>query len=273
MSSEKKICLTVAGSDSSGGAGIQADIKTITAHGVYAASVITALTAQNTTGVQAIHAVPSGFIQAQCHSVFSDLAVDAVKIGMLHDVESVQVIAAMLKQFKPKYTVIDPVMIAQSGDSLIQPGLVSALTGLLPLATLITPNLYEAEQLAGVKIDSEQTQQQAALQLAEQYKVAVLVKGGHHAGPTAADVLCSAPSLTYQWFKSPIVVTSNNHGTGCTLSSAIACQLATGLPLSAAVQEAKKYISTLLMAGCSDHWGKGHGPLFHAESLVAISSA
>lgn len=256
--------LTVAGSDSIGGAGIQADIKTITVNGCYAMTVITALTAQNTLGVTDVLDVPPAFIAAQFDAVFTDVVPDAVKIGMVSNTESIRMIAEKLRQYRPAYTVIDPVMVATSGSALLRPDAVDALcTELLPLATVITPNLSEAGVLLGREIRDPDEMREAAEELSKRFGTAVLVKGGHLTG-TAADMLYADGQIHV--FETERVETENTHGTGCTLSSAIASDLAKGMTLADAVQTAKQYLTDTLKTGFDI--GHGSGSLLHNFMLT-----
>ncbi|HEX7884137.1 MAG TPA: bifunctional hydroxymethylpyrimidine kinase/phosphomethylpyrimidine kinase [Afipia sp.] len=261
------IALTIAGSDSSGGAGIQADLKTFAACGVYGASAITALTAQNTKGVTGIHDVPADFITAQIDAVFSDLDVKAVKIGMVARHEAIEAIAAALDRWAPKHVVLDPVMVATSGDRLLSRDAVDALRAkLFPRAGLITPNLPEAAALLGEAIaetDAEIERQGRAL-LAFGCP-AVLIKGGHGHGPESTDYLISDNSMIR--LAAPRIATSNTHGTGCSLSSAIAAGLAKGNSLEAAVRAAKAYVSAAIAASDQLDVGRGHGPIHHFHAL------
>jgi hydroxymethylpyrimidine/phosphomethylpyrimidine kinase len=261
------IAVTIAGSDSSGGAGIQADLKTFSALGVYGASVITALTAQNTRGVQGIHDVPPDFIGAQIDSVFSDLAVGAVKIGMLSRPWAIEAVAAGLARHGARRLVLDPVMVAASGDRLLAPEAVETLRRLLlPAALVVTPNLPEAAALldAAEAGDEDEMRAQAQRILAFGPK-AVLVKGGHAEGAESVDVLVSAEGM--RRFGGPRVATRNTHGTGCTLSSAIAAGLAKGLPLEEAVAAAKAYVGAAIAASDRLEIGHGHGPVHHFHAL------
>lgn len=257
------IALTVAGSDSSGGAGIQADLKTFSALGVYGASVVTALTAQNTTGVTAIHDVPPDFVAAEIDAVFSDLAVDAVKIGMLSRPEVIRAVADGLDRWKPVHVVLDPVMVAATGASLLVPEAVATLRELLiPRATVVTPNLPEAAKLLDEPIaETEAEMIGQARRLLALGPRAVLVKGGHGAGEESADVLVTESST--RWYRAKRHATRNTHGTGCTLSSAIAAGFAKGLPLETAVAEAKAYVTAAIRAADGLTIGRGHGPLHH----------
>jgi hydroxymethylpyrimidine/phosphomethylpyrimidine kinase len=256
--------LTIAGSDSGGGAGIQADLKTIAASGCYGMSVITALTAQNTCGVSAIHPVPPDFIIAQLDAVLSDIGCDAVKIGMLYSAEVIQVIAERLQHYKSPNIVLDPVMVAQSGDRLIQEEAVAALREILfPLAEVVTPNLPEAEILVGYPVKSENEIEKAALDLLKLGPQNVLIKGGHGDGEQSDDYLYLGRYQKRVVLPGMRLTTENNHGTGCTLSSAIAAHLAKGLPIEEAARQAKEYIGGAIGAGAMYRIGKGHGPVHH----------
>ena len=258
------IALTIAGSDSSGGAGIQADLKTFAAHQVYGASVIVALTAQNTQAVRAIHPVPADFAAAQIDAVFEDLDVAAVKIGMLATAELIEAVADGLERHGARNIVLDPVMIAASGGRLLQEDAIEALKRrLLPLATLVTPNLPEAAALLGTAM--AETEEAAAEQGSEIVALGaanVLVKGGHASGEDSVDVLVSKGGQR-QRFVAPRIETLNTHGTGCTLSSAIASGLAHGIELTEAVTLAKRYISAAIAASDEVRVGHGHGPVHH----------
>ncbi len=257
------IAVTIAGSDSGGGAGIQADLKTFSALGVYGASVLTALTAQNTRGVQGIHDVPPEFIARQIDSVFSDLSVDAVKIGMLSRPAAIEAVAAGLDRHGARQVVLDPVMVAASGDRLLAPEAVETLRRvLLPKALLVTPNLPEAAALLDepVAVDEAGMRDQAARILGLGPR-GVLVKGGHAEGAESVDILVDASGMIR--FASPRVDTRNTHGTGCTLSSAIAAGLAKGVPLHEAVEQAKAYMNGAIRASDQLQIGHGHGPVHH----------
>lgn len=260
-----KSVLTIAGSDSSGGAGIQADIKTIAAHQLFAQSVITALTAQNTTGVYGVENVPPSFVTQQIDVVFDDITPHAVKIGMVSSPEIVQVIADALARNAAQNIVVDPVMVATSGSSLIADEAVEALKQLLfPLAAVVTPNLPEAEVLAGMGIANKQDAEKAAdaIALSCGPDTSVLVKGGHGLGEgDSVDDLLRLPDGSKVWLPGKLVKTENTHGTGCSLSSAIACGLAEGLPVVEAVTRAKAYVAGALAAGLD--LGRGCGPLDH----------
>ena len=252
-----KTALTIAGSDSSGGAGIQADIKTMMANGVYAMSAITALTAQNTTGVTAILNVTPEFLAQELDAVFTDIYPDAVKIGMVSESELIRTIAARLKQYGAKNIVVDPVMVATSGAKLICDEAVDILkTELFPLASVLTPNIPETEVLTGRLVRSAEDMVEAARQIAETYHCAVLVKGGHKLND-ANDLLYTDGS--YRWFNGKRIDNPNTHGTGCTLSSAIASNLAKGLSMEVSVERAKEYISGALSAMLN--LGQGSGPM------------
>ena len=255
--------LTIAGSDSSGGAGIQADIKTMTAHGVYAMSAITALTAQNTTGVQDILEAPPAFLAEQLDCVFTDIPPDAVKIGMVSSAALIRVIGEKLRQYGAKNIVVDPVMVATSGSRLICEEAGETLKqGLFPLAAVITPNIPEAEVLAGFEIRTPEDMEKAARQIGEAFHCAVLCKGGHQVN-SANDYLWQEKGGL--WFLGKRIDNPNTHGTGCTLSSAIASNLAKGVPLEQAVEQAKDYLSGALAAMLD--LGKGSGPLNHMFAL------
>ncbi len=260
--------LTIAGSDSGGGAGIQADLKAFSACGVYGASVITALTAQNTQGVDAIQTIPVAFVLKQLQSVFTDIRIDAVKTGMLGDAEMVQAIANFWRTLsQTPALVVDPVMVAKSGGSLLQESAVSCLKSeLLPQATLITPNLPEAAVILGCsEPDSEAAMQEVAEQLLETGAKAVLLKGGHLIGQACPDLLYDGVNL-YR-FESPRIATSNTHGTGCTLASTIAAELAKGECLRDAVSNAKQYITSAISHADQLCVGSGHGPVHHFHAL------
>ena len=258
-----KTALTIAGSDSSGGAGIQADIKTMTANGVYAMSAITALTAQNTTGVYGIMEVTPEFLVNQLDCIFTDIRPDAVKTGMVSSSALIEVIAQKLTQYKAKNLVIDPVMVATSGAKLISDEAIETLKGkLLGLATLITPNIPEAQVLSGMDIRTPEDMERAAKAIYEAYGCAVLCKGGHQLND-ANDLLYSKEGA--RWYQGRRIANPNTHGTGCTLSSAIASNLAKGCSLDEAVERAKAYISGALAAMLD--LGKGSGPMNHMFDL------
>ena len=252
-----KTALTIAGSDSSGGAGIQADIKTMMANGVYAMSAITALTAQNTTGVAAIQNATAEFLGQELDSVFNDIFPDAVKIGMVSESDLIQVIAGKLRRYKAKNIVVDPVMVATSGARLISEAAVDVLKNeLFPLADLLTPNIPETEVLTGMQITTAEAMIEAARQVSERYHCAVLCKGGHQ---------LNDENGTYQWFEGKRIDNPNTHGTGCTLSSAIASNLAKGFSMEESVNRAKDYISGALAAMLD--LGKGSGPMDHGFAI------
>jgi hydroxymethylpyrimidine/phosphomethylpyrimidine kinase len=257
------IAVTIAGSDSGGGAGIQADLKTFSACGVYGASVVTAITAQNTQGVTAIHDVPAHVIAAQIDAVFSDLAVNAVKIGMLSVPVAIATVAAGLERWRQTHVVLDPVMIATSGDRLLAPEAVDVLKReLIPRALVVTPNLHEAAALTDTAIaqneDEMRAQAQALIAIGAK---AVLIKGGHAQSVQAVDLLVT-PSAVAR-FTAERIDTKNTHGTGCTLSSAIAAGLAKGHTLAAAVADAKAYVTAAIAAADELAIGHGHGPVHH----------
>lgn len=258
-----KTVLTIAGSDCSGGAGVQADIKTITAHKLYAMSAITALTAQNTTGVYGIMDVTEEFLEKELVCIFDDIFPDAVKIGMVSAARLIKVIAAQLKKYKAKNIVVDPVMISTSGSRLLAKEAEQYLIEhLLPLATVITPNIPEAEVLSGIKIENTEHMIRAAEIISKKCNVTVLVKGGHSLND-ANDLLYEKGEIT--WFHGEKIENPNTHGTGCTLSSAIASNLAIGNSLTVSVKNAKKYISGALKDNLD--LGKGSGPLNHMFEL------
>ena len=260
----KKV-LTIAGSDCSGGAGIQADIKTITAHKMYAMSVITALTAQNTTGVTSIFEITPEFVGSQLDMVFTDIFPDAVKIGMVASREIIEVIVDRLTYYKPDNIVIDPVMISTSGRKLLKDDAIDVLiANLLPLATLITPNIPEAESIYGFSIDTREDMQRAAALLGDRFHGNILIKGGHLI--TGSDDLLYMNG-EYRWFNQKNIHNPNTHGTGCTLSSAIACNLAEGKDMESSVAEAKLYITGAIKDGLD--LGKGRGPLNHTWNITS----
>lgn len=256
--------LSIAGSDSSGGAGLQADIKTICAHRLYAETVVTALTAQNTVGVQGVLDVPADFVALQMESVFSDIPPQAVKVGMVSSAEIAACIAEGLARFGAGNVVVDPVMVSTSGSSLAAGDAVSTLVEkVFPLAAVVTPNIPEAERLSGLSIEGAADMERAAARIARLTPGAVLVKGGHGAKETACDYLLSEGEGT--WLSAERVDNPNTHGTGCTLSSAIACGLATGMGVAEATSRAKEYIVHVLRAQLD--LGKGSGPLDHMAVL------
>lgn len=256
--------LTIAGSDSGGGAGIQADLKTISALGCYGMSVITALTAQNTQGVTGIHPVPPEFVRQQLDAVLSDIGVDAVKIGMLFSPELIKTVAGALAEYSVPNIVLDPVMIAQSGDKLLQDDAIEAIIEhLLPLADVLTPNLPEAEVLTGTSITNSADIEKAADTLSRSGCRAVLVKGGHLTGQQSDDLLYLTAEKRFVELTGSRIETVNNHGTGCTLSSAIASMMAKGNGVEPAVSQAKRYIHGAIEAGAGYRIGNGHGPVHH----------
>ena len=258
----KKI-LTIAGSDCSGGAGIQADIKTIMAHKMYAMSTITAMTAQNTMGVYGIQEATHEFVAKQLDCIFNDIRPDAVKIGMVFNSKIVEVIAEKLIQYRAENIVVDPVMVSTSVIRLINEEAMNTLvTRLIPLATVITPNIPEAEVLSGLSIKTEDNMVKAAKEISRYLKGGVLVKGGHLVG-NAVDLLYENGKA--DWFKSERICNPNTHGTGCTFSSAIACNLADGNSLSESIEKAKDYLNGALVAGLN--LGQGSGPLNHAYNI------
>ena len=259
--------LSIAGSDPSGGAGVQADLKTFSALQCYGMAAITALTAQNTRCVTGVHAPPAAFVAAQIEAIFADVRVDAVKIGMLASPDIVVAVADSLARHRPAYIVLDPVLVATSGDSLGAPGVVEALRAhLFPLASVITPNLPEAATLAGAPEPLDVAgMERLAARLGGQGARAVLVKGGHLSGVTAEDTLFADGRVTR--YSAPRVDTQNTHGTGCTLSSAIAAFLARGLALDDAVRAAKDYLTEALRAADRLEVGHGHGPVHHFARL------
>jgi hydroxymethylpyrimidine/phosphomethylpyrimidine kinase len=261
------IAVTIAGSDSGGGAGIQADLKTFSALGVYGASVIAALTAQNTKGVTGIHDVPAAFVTAQIDAVFSDLAVNAVKIGMLSHPDTIAAVADGLEKYKQRKIVLDPVMVAASGDRLLKPEAVETLRRvLIPKAMVITPNLPEAAALLDAPMAQTESEMQAQGEKLLSFGAkAVLMKGGHGSGAESVDLLIERNSVAR--LAAERISTQNTHGTGCTLSSAIAAGLAKGLPLAEAVREAKAYVTAAILASDRLKIGHGHGPVHHFHAL------
>lgn len=266
------IILSIAGSDCSGGAGIQADIKTISALGGYAASAITAITAQNTVGVQAVHPLPTDIIRAQIEAVMDDLQPDVLKIGMVHHAAIVHVIVECLLKYRPKFVVYDPVMISTSGRRLMNEETVQVIKEeLFPLCTLITPNLIEASLLNGQTISTIAEMERVAQKISRRFGTSVLIKGGHLDSEDMCDILCCKPSVTatippsfvHTIYSNPKIESHNLHGTGCTLSSAIATFLAHGERLEEAVRKAKDYISTAINNAKNMQIGHGNGPLWH----------
>lgn len=260
--------LAIAGSDSGGGAGIQADIKTICAMGCYAASAVTAITVQNTLGVQAVYPVPLDILEGQIDAVLSDIGADAIKIGMLHSAEVVNLVADLLEKYEIRNVVLDPVMVSTSGHRLIEVEAVEVInTRLMPLARVITPNVLEAEILAGCPISSGDVFDDVARQLSGSAGVSVLLKAGHLSGETLVDYFYNAEDGTMTQLPSKRVQTRNTHGTGCTLSSAFAAALAKGEDLTAAAVSAKKYIEQAIISGAEYEIGSGYGPVDHFWSM------
>jgi len=256
--------LTIAGSDSCGGAGIQADLKTFSALGCYGMSVVTAITAQNTLGVSSVHAIPGRLIEDQLAAVFDDMGVDAVKIGMLYTAECVETVARQLKKYAAKNIVLDPVMISQSGKRLLRKGAVESFKALLmPMATVLTPNLPEASMFLNCRIITLEDMREAAGRLASCGAGNILLKGGHLVNGDCTDFLYICAEDRFVELKAERIATQNNHGTGCTLSSAIAAYLARGLALEPAVRQAKAYLTRAIQAGAEYQMGRGHGPVHH----------
>lgn len=267
MKSYRRV-LTIAGSDSGGGAGIQADIKAISAMGCFAASAITAVTVQNTVGVQAVHPMPLDILEGQIDCVLSDIGADAIKIGMLHSAEVVEVVARMLEKYGIRNVVLDPVMVSTSGHRLIEESAIEVITKrLVPLARVITPNIPEAEILSGRKIENEEDFPEVAKMLSFGNKVSVLLKAGHLTGDDLVDYFYNAENGEVTLLPSKRVYTKNTHGTGCTLSSAFAAALARGEELSTAAASAKKYIERAIISGAEYTIGHGHGPVNHFWNL------
>ena len=259
-----KAVLSIAGSDSSGGAGIQADLKTMTVHGVFGMTAITALTAQNTTGVTAIQESTPEFLEQQIDACLSDIPADAVKIGMLPSSAQVEVVAKKLREYKVKNLVVDPVMVATSGSKLMKDSTASVMANLLfPISTVITPNIPEAEALLGKTIANKKQMEEAAKALSKEYGCSVLIKGGHSI-EDACDVLFDKGQVS--WYETTKIDNPNTHGTGCTLSSAIASNLALGFDLKESVKNAKEYITSTISDGLD--LGKGSGPLNHMVGLI-----
>lgn len=256
--------LTIAGSDSGGGAGIQADIKAISAMGGYAASAITAITVQNTLGVEAVHAVPIDILKGQIEAVLSDIGAKAVKVGMLHSSEVVRTVAESVRAYGVRNLVVDPVMVSTSGHRLIEESAIETLKSeLIPLARVITPNIPEAEILAGVKIERNSELAEVARLLSQGGRVSVLLKAGHLTEERLVDIFYNAEQDTILELPSVRVHTPNTHGTGCTLSSAFAAALAQGLSLDDAARAAKEYINNAIISGADYTIGHGHGPVNH----------
>lgn len=264
------VALTIAGSDSGGGAGIQADIKTFSALGVYGASVITSVTAQNTQGVRGIQAIYPEILKGQLDAIFEDITIDAVKIGMLHNKAAAEIVVSTIDTYSPTYIILDPVMISTSGNKLLQDDAIYIIVReLFKRATLVTPNIDEAEFLSGMKIRSENEMEQAAGKLLTLGCRAVLMKGGHLKGDQMIDILYVADMAPLR-LSAETIDTVNGHGTGCTLSSAIAAYLALGKNLPEAVKSAKDYITRAIHTGKDVRTGRGHGPLNHFFAPVPL---
>lgn len=261
--------LAIAGSDSGGGAGIQADIKTISACGCYAMTAVTAVTVQNTVGVRAVHDVPAEIVEGQIEAVMEDIGADAVKTGMLKSTETVRSVCRVLGHYGMRNIVVDPVMVSTSGHRLMDEDAIEAvMTGLVPMSRIITPNIPEAEMIMnGGAIDSPATMDDAARDMAVRTGVSVLLKGGHLDATTLVDVFYDHEREEIRHLASPRVPTRNTHGTGCTLSAALASMLAQGMPLGDAVEAAKRYINGAITAGADYETGHGHGPLNHFYKL------
>ena len=263
--------LTIAGSDCSGGAGIQADIKTISALGGYAASAITAITVQNTCGVEAVYPIPPTIVEGQIKIVLSDIRPTSVKIGMVNDADIIRSIAKCLNEYKPQHVIVDPVMVSSSGKRLMDNSAISVLISqLIPETTLITPNLSEAEVLTQHAVTNLEEMKLAAKKILQYGCKAVLIKGGHLQGGKMTDVLQLANREEPFLFSAPQIESNNTHGTGCTLSSAIATYLALGDPINIAVEKAKTYLYNGIKEGKYIHIGEGHGPLNHFYSPVPM---
>jgi len=265
-----KRALTIAGSDSGGGAGIQADLKTFAAMGVYGMCAVTALTAQNTMGVQGVHEVPPDFVALQIDSVVTDIGVDAVKTGMIANARIIEAIAAKIREYSLAPLVVDPVMVAKGGDSLLQADARETLVrALLPLAAVLTPNIPEAEELCGFAVESLADMRRAARAIRDMGPRAVVVKGGHLAGADESrDVLFDGRE--FEELTTGRIESKNTHGTGCSFASAIAAGLALGLPLGAAVRGAKDYVTRIIAASVSLGLGRGHGPMNHLALLRPV---
>lgn len=256
--------LTIAGSDSGGGAGIQADIKTISAMGCYASSAITAVTVQNTLGVQAVHPIPLDILEGQIDAILSDIGADAIKIGMLHSTKVVNLVAEMIEKYGIRNVVLDPVMVSTSGHKLIEDDAIESIKNrLIPLSRVITPNIPEAEILSGCKISSDQDFEQIAKKLSFNKSVSVLLKAGHLDNDCLVDYFYNIEDNTITLLPSKRVKTRNTHGTGCTLSSAFASALARGEDLTLAAKSAKKYIEQAIVSGAEYEIGHGHGSVNH----------
>lgn len=259
--------LTIAGFDGSGGAGIQADLKTFSALGCYGMTVLTSLPVQNTVGVRSIYEIETRCVEEQVKAIFDDIHVDAVKIGMLHNQDIVESVAKILCEFHGLNIVLDPVMVAKSGDPLLLPSAISAMKEcLFPITTVLTPNLLEASELLGRQIQTEMEMEKAALELVAMGPKSVVVKGGHLNG-NCNDCLASSPNADIHWFSSDRIQTRNTHGTGCTFSAAIASFLAKGFNILDSVTQAKNYLTKAIEAGANIKLGKGNGPVHHFHHL------
>lgn len=258
------VVVSMAGTDPTGGAGISADLKAISTTGSYAASIITVLVAQNTVSVSAIHEIPLSFIQQQIDAVFTDLSIDAVKLGMLFDTDIIQLVAANLKKYQPPFVVLDPVMISQTGQPLLKPKAIQTLIDdLFSLTTLITPNIPEAEAILKLNITNEDHMLEAARLFAHRYQTSVLIKGGHLTTGHSPDIFYDYPHQQTHCFDTLRIPTQNTHGTGCTLSAAIASYLAQGRSLYQAITQAKHYLNQCLLAAKDLKLGQGQGPVHH----------
>ena len=261
--------LSIAGSDSGGGAGIQADIKAISACGAFATTAITAVTSQNTLGVQAIHPIPVQHLSSQIQSVLSDIHIDAIKIGMLHSAEVIQTVVDKIKLYNIPHIILDPVMVATSGDRLLQEEAIESLKKIaIPIATVITPNVQEAEILMSEIYHTSEDFKDFGIRLSERFKTSVLLKAGHLKGENSVDYLINYTNQTITELPSKRVPTNNTHGTGCTLSSALAAFLAQGFSLEESALIAKKYIYTAIQLGADYQTGKGNGPVNHFLNQV-----
>jgi hydroxymethylpyrimidine/phosphomethylpyrimidine kinase len=265
---QMRTALTIAGSDSGGGAGIQADLKTFAAHGVFGTSALTALTAQNTVGVEGVYAIPPEFIARQIDAVVKDIGADAVKTGMLSNSRIIETVAAMIMEYGLRPLVVDPVMVAKSGDALLEPEARDTLiSSLLPLATVVTPNLPEAEVLCGFPVTDMDGMRRAAQSIHAQGPLCVVVKGGH-LEETGFSTDLFYDGVRFEELSEPRIDTRNTHGTGCTFASAIAARLALGDEMLDAVRAAKRYVSSILAASAGIHIGHGHGPMDHMALLL-----
>jgi len=264
--------LSIAGSDSGGGAGIQADIKAISACGAFATTAITAVTSQNTLGVQAIHPIPVQHLSSQIQSVLSDIHIDAIKIGMLHSAEVIQTVVDKIKLYNIPHIILDPVMVATSGDRLLQEEAIESLKKIaIPIATVITPNVQEAEILMSEIYHTSEDFKDFGIRLSERFKTSVLLKAGHLKGENSVDYLINYTNQTITELPSKRVPTNNTHGTGCTLSSALAAFLAQGFSLEESALIAKKYIYTAIQLGADYQTGKGNGPVNHFLNQVVTN--